>query len=129
MRTICELSTLPGTVYVSLPTRQAQALFLRDALDQGLTFADGQAPTNQAPWNFYRLDPGPTICYAGRGFCAVQKMALVCRGAGGGGKPAPACGEEQNERQHSRQNFFCHTKFLHCPYAAMIRFWGGSFKI
>ena len=81
MRTICELSTLPGTVYVSLPTRQAQALFLRDALDQGLTFADGQAPTNQAPWNFYRLDPGPTICYAGRGFCAVQKMALVCRGA------------------------------------------------
>ena len=51
---------------------------------------------------------------------------LVCRGAGGGGKPAPACGEEQNERQHSRQNFFCHTKFLHCPYAAMIRFWGGS---
>ena len=23
------------------------------------------------------------------------------------------------------RTFFCHTKFLHCPYAAMIRFWGA----
>lgn len=34
-----------------------------------------------APWNFYRLGPGLTLSRAGRGFCAVQKMALVCRGA------------------------------------------------
>ena len=76
MRTICELSLLPGTIYVSLPTPEAQNLFLRDALDQGLTFEE-----DPAPWSFYRIGPGLTLSRAGRGLCAVQKMALVCRGA------------------------------------------------
>lgn len=80
MRTICELSLLPGTVYVSLPTREAQVLFLRDAQNQGLTFPDGSLPTGRAPWNFYLLGPGPILDYAGRGFCAVQKMQAVCHG-------------------------------------------------
>ena len=81
MRTICELSLLPGTVYVSLPTPEAQALFLQDAAGQGFTFEDGEQPAGKAPWNFYRLGPGLTLTYAGRGFCAVQKMARIVSGA------------------------------------------------
>lgn len=81
MRTICELSLLPGAVYVSLPTREAQTLFLQDAQNQGVAFPDGSLPTDRAPWNFYRLGPDLTLDYAGRGFCTVLRMQMVCHGA------------------------------------------------
>ena len=65
MKPIADLLQLKRQVYVYLPNRQMQQIFLTNAEAEGFTFGDGVKPTEREADDIYRIKPDRTICFVG----------------------------------------------------------------
>ena len=59
------LSTYSGRIYVYLADGETGKRFLRDAEDEGFTFADGIKPTEREPDGIFAVNDDMTINYVG----------------------------------------------------------------
>ena len=64
-RTIANLLSRKGKVYVFLSSGTLAGLFLKNAEAEGFTFGDGVLPTQRDADDLFRVNPDWTICYAG----------------------------------------------------------------
>ena len=82
MRTIGNLLTMEGRVYIHCASRTLAAVFLKNAEAEGFTFGDGVKPTQRETDDIFALNQNWTINYVGwAGHLAFQCAAEV------GGKP------------------------------------------
>lgn len=65
MRTIGNLLSLEGRVYVYLPSATVSKLFLKNAQEEGFTFGDGVKPIQRHPSDIFALNRDRTIHYVG----------------------------------------------------------------
>ena len=65
MRTISNLLSLEGRIFVYLKNEKLQRQFLRDAEAEGFTFHDGTKPTLRPIDSIYALNRDHTINYVG----------------------------------------------------------------
>lgn len=65
MRTIKNLLTKKGRVYVYLPDEEIARQFLVDAEREGFTFGDGASVTKREPSDIYALNEDKTINFVG----------------------------------------------------------------
>ena len=79
MRTVKQLLSLEGRVYVCLSDEAVCSRFLRDAESEGFTFGDGVRPTQRTPGDIYALNRDMTLNYVGY----VGHLAFRSAAAGG----------------------------------------------
>ena len=65
MRTVANLLSLDGRVYVYLRSRNICNLFLKNAEAEGFTFGDGVKPTERETSDIFALNREWTINYVG----------------------------------------------------------------
>lgn len=65
MRTVGNLLSLEGRVYVYLPSITISKLFLKNAQEEGFTFGDGVKPTHRDTSDIFALNRDWTINYVG----------------------------------------------------------------
>ena len=65
IKTITELSQLDGRVYVHLLTETLAVQFMRQAEEEGFSFADGVKPTKRTAATIMAVNPNHTINYIG----------------------------------------------------------------
>lgn len=65
MRTISNLLSHEGRIYVYLASENLSKLFLKHAEEEGFTFGDGVKPTKRETDNLFALNPDWTISYVG----------------------------------------------------------------
>lgn len=65
VKTITDLSRLPGRVYVYFPTEDLAKQFMQQAEAEGFTFGDGIRPTERAATAVMAVNPNHTINYVG----------------------------------------------------------------
>ena len=65
MRTVGNLLSLDGRVWVYLSSTTLAKLFLKNAEEEGFTFGDGVKPTERDTSDIFALHPDWTIHYVG----------------------------------------------------------------
>ena len=65
MRTVSNLLTLNGQVYIYLASANLSALFFKNAENEGVTFGDGRRPTESQTADIIALNTDWTINYVG----------------------------------------------------------------
>ena len=79
MRTVSNLLSLDGRIYVKLSSENIQRLFLKNAEEEGFTFGDGGKPTERKPDSIMALHHDWTISYVGfAGHMAFYHSEISC---------------------------------------------------
>lgn len=65
MRTVSNLLSLDGRVYVYLASPNLSALFFKNAENEGFTFGNGKRPTESQPADLFAINADWTINYVG----------------------------------------------------------------